>query len=164
MKEFILIRNNHPITNDLLIAKAFGKRPTDIKRTIRNLNCSIDFRERNFTLTSYIDKQGKKRPTYEITKDGFVLLVMGFTGKRAIDFKIAFIEAFNEMERFIHSNLDELNKICHQFELGKLNVSHAARFMVHWKKTKPIMLNKINCINKTLQQDLFEDLLKEGGV
>lgn len=75
------------------IAEAFGKRTSDLKRLIRKLPCPKHFSERNFTLTSYIDKQGKQRPMYEITKDGFVLLVMGFTGERAIEFKIRYIEA-----------------------------------------------------------------------
>ncbi|MGK5615600.1 Rha family transcriptional regulator, partial [Proteus mirabilis] len=54
--------------------------------------------QRNFSLSEYIDSTGRKLPLYEMTKDGFVFLVMGFTGKKAAQFKEAYIAAFNRME------------------------------------------------------------------
>lgn len=155
MKDYILIRSGQAITTDLLIAKAFGKRASDLKRIIRSLPCPDDFRERNFTQTTYVDQQGKKQPMYEITKDGFVLLVMGFTGKKAIDFKIQYIEAFNSMENYLNIRFDQFNEICQRYETSKDSVSHSARCMAFWKNDKPILLSKINHLKRVLQLDLF---------
>lgn len=60
--------------------------------------CSEDFRNGNFAEPSYINSQNKKQPMYQITKDGFVLLVMGYTGEKAMKFKEDYIKAFNKME------------------------------------------------------------------
>ena len=64
-----------------------------------------DFFKDNFKRTTYINKQNKKQPMYLMTKDGFTLLVMGYTGEKAMRFKIAFIKRFNEMEQFIRAHL-----------------------------------------------------------
>lgn len=64
-----------------------------------------DFSQSNFGFAEYTDEQGKKRPMYEITRDGFTLLAMGFTGKKAMEFKIKYIEAFNAMEKSIKGSV-----------------------------------------------------------
>lgn len=63
---------------------------------------AAEFLAANFRLSEYTDAQGKPRKQYIITKDGFALLAMGFTGAKALQFKIAYINAFNRMERLIH--------------------------------------------------------------
>src|SRR5690606_10053082 len=64
---------------------------------------SAEFNERNFALVTYKDAKGERRPEYLMTKDGFAILAMGFTGKKAMRFKEAYIRRFNEMETFIRS-------------------------------------------------------------
>lgn len=161
MKDFIAIQNGQAVTTDLLIAKAFNKRPSSIRRAIKNLNCSEEFRLHNFAHTSYVDQQGKKQPSYLITKDGFVLLVMGFTGKDATDFKIQYIEAFNEMEKYLQNEFRQFNQICQNFNLRKDDVSKSARNMVFWKRDKPVLLNLIEKSRKRLQLDLFKNNAKD---
>lgn len=65
------------------IAEHFGKRHDVVLRAVRNLECSENFRLHNFAESSYTNEQGKKMPCYRITRDGFVFLAMGFTGKEA---------------------------------------------------------------------------------
>ncbi len=96
--------NNEAVTNSRLVAECFEKRHSDILRAIEKLNCSKEFSQRNFALTSYIDRQGKNRPEYFITKDGFTMLAMGFTGAKAMQFKEAYINAFNKMEHLLKGN------------------------------------------------------------
>lgn len=60
-----------------------------------------EFAARNFFLTEYTDEQGKPRKQYILTRDGFTLLAMGFTGAKAMQFKVAYINAFNRMEELI---------------------------------------------------------------
>lgn len=66
---------------------------------------SAEFAERNFTLIDYTDTQGKPRPEYLLTRDGFTLLAMGFTGTKALQFKVAYINAFNRMEMLLRGGL-----------------------------------------------------------
>lgn len=86
------------ITTSLKIAEKFGKEHTHILRDIRDMKCSDTFRESNFGLSSYKSAQGKTLPMYEVTRDGFILLAMGYTGKEAMRFKEDYINAFNAME------------------------------------------------------------------
>lgn len=92
-------KENIPTTNTRIVAELFGKRHDNILRSIKQMYMPADFRRLNFEESSYINEQNKEQPMYEMTKDGFVLLAMGFTGKKAMDFKVKYIEAFNEMER-----------------------------------------------------------------
>ena len=85
------------------VAETFNRRHDDILRAIRNLGCSEEFNLRNFAETSYKDQWNRKQPEYLMTRGGFVLLAMGFTGKKAMAFKEAYIQRFNEMEGFIQS-------------------------------------------------------------
>jgi Rha family phage regulatory protein len=97
----IFVKDNVPVVSSRDIAERFEKEHYTVLRAIENLECSEDFRRRNFAASSYINKKNKSQPEYLITKDGFAFLVMGFTGKKAASFKERYIEAFNNMVEFI---------------------------------------------------------------
>lgn len=100
----ITIINGQAVTSSQAIADYFTKRHADVIRKIESLECSTEFSQRNFASAEYTDEQGKRRPAYQITRDGFAFLAMGFTGKRAAQFKESYINAFNRMEsRIRHS-------------------------------------------------------------
>ena len=82
------------------IANVFGKEHSKILRDIRALP-QDDFNQANFGLVEYTDKKGEKRPEYLLTRDGFSMLVMGFTGEKAYLWKVSFIEAFNKLEQTV---------------------------------------------------------------
>ena len=98
----LLIADGQPKATSLQVAGHFGKRHRDVLRAIRDLDCSDDYRERNFALTMQAipGPKGALRdePMYRITRDGFAFLAMGFTGKEAARWKEAYITAFNAME------------------------------------------------------------------
>jgi len=81
----------------LKIAEVFEKRHTDILRAIDNLP-NDGFKSSNFKFDTYFDKKGEQRRMFSLTRDGFSLLVMGFTGEKAYQWKIEFIKAFNTIE------------------------------------------------------------------
>ncbi|WP_412612633.1 Rha family transcriptional regulator [Candidatus Pseudoruminococcus sp.] len=81
------------------VAEVFGKEHKNVLRDIETLQCSEDFRKLNFEPTSYTDSWNRKQKEYIMTRDGFTLLVMGYTGEKAMQFKEAYIKAFNEMEK-----------------------------------------------------------------
>lgn len=94
----LIKRDNKIVVSSREIAENFEKLHKDVLKAIRNIECSEEFRERNFAPSSYYNEQNKKQPEYLITRDGFTMLAMGFTGKKAMQFKEAYIEAFNKME------------------------------------------------------------------
>ncbi len=91
----VRIACGQPTTTSVVIAEKFGKRHDTVLRSIRKLECSTDFRLRNFAESSYLSEQGKEQPCFSITRDGFSFLAMGFTGKEAAQWKEKFIDAFN---------------------------------------------------------------------
>lgn len=96
--------NNEAVTSSRLVAEYFGKRHDSVTRAIRNLNCSKEFNDHNFAVVNYTDKKGETRQEYLMTKDGFTILAMGFTGAKAMQFKEAYINAFNKMQNLLKSN------------------------------------------------------------
>ena len=91
------------MTTSRVIAEKFGKNHRDVLRAIKNLDCSAEYHQRNFAQV-LIDVPGhrgaiRKMPMYSITRDGFIFLVTGFTGKKAATWKEKFIGAFNAMEK-----------------------------------------------------------------
>jgi Rha family phage regulatory protein len=94
----ITLKSSIPVTNSRDVAAFFGKRHANILQSLDALECSPEFRQLNFQSATYLDAQDKPRPSIDMTKDGFVFLVMGFTGRKAAAFKEAYIARFNEME------------------------------------------------------------------
>ena len=112
VQDFVQIKNSQTVTTSEFIAQAFKKRHNDVLRNIDNLLADIDpaFAAQNFRETEALRDNpltgGKtKSRAYELTKDGFMLLVMGFTGKAALAIKIAYIQAFNQMAQMLSGSL-----------------------------------------------------------
>ena len=102
MSELAIVfeRDGRPLTTSRNVAEHFGKQHKNVIRDIQNIVCDVgdDFNRLNFELVDYRDAKGESRPEYLITKDGFTLLAMGYTGAKAMQFKVAYINAFNKME------------------------------------------------------------------
>ncbi len=99
------------VVSSLDIAETFEKRHADVLRDIEKLGCSKEFRERNFAFSEYkVEGNNKTYPEYLITRDGFTLLVMGYTGEKAMKFKEAYIRQFNAMEKALQGKLIEREK------------------------------------------------------
>ena len=149
--------------DSLYVAEFFEKNHKEVLRDIRNIaspnsGLSKEFAERNFALGSYKDKQNQKRPCYYITRDGFTILVMGYTGKKALRFKELYIRRFNEMEELIKS----LVKARTEFPLLTENIK-----LLH-EKPKPYhfsnecdMINRI-VLGKSAKQFRLENNLEKG--
>ena len=98
------------VVTSLDIAETFGKEHKNVLRDIKQLECSDEFGQLNFEPSSYINQQNKEQPMYFITRDGFTLLVMGYTGEKAMKFKEAYIRQFNAMEKALIGKLKEREK------------------------------------------------------
>lgn len=94
----VTIENGRAVTTSVAVAEYFRKLHKNVIQKIETLECSPEFNRLNFKPVDYTDAKGEKRPAYQITKNGFVFLVMGFTGKKAAAFKEAYIAEFDRME------------------------------------------------------------------
>lgn len=101
----VRLSGNRLITTSLAVSHAFGKKHKDVLRAIQLIECSAEFNRRNFAPVSYTDGKGEQRPAYEITRDGFVFLCMGFTGAQAAVWKEKYIAAFNSLEAEVVARL-----------------------------------------------------------
>lgn len=99
-KEEILTANSRDV------AEHFEKDHKHVLESIRNLTAENSATKSMFIETSF-ESRGKFYPQYELTRDGFSLLVMGFTGAKALEWKLKYIEAFNEMERELKRLFEE---------------------------------------------------------
>jgi Rha family phage regulatory protein len=94
---FVFASNDDIKTTSLLVAEKFGKLHKNVLQSISRLECSEEFSRLNFQPRDYIDERGKTQSMFEMTKNGFMFLVMGFTGKQSAQIKEAYINAFDAM-------------------------------------------------------------------
>lgn len=100
MNELVIMKDQQAVTTSLQVAEVFGKNHRDVLRTIDDLKDVRNFTQM-FSDGIEPDSYGRDRRIYYMNRDGFTLLAMGFTGKKALDFKLKYIEAFNNMEKAI---------------------------------------------------------------
>ena len=115
--------NDQAVTSSLLIAEKFGKEHKNVMQSIRNLiggtaeNSAI---AEMFSESTYLNGQNKEQPMFLMNRDGFTLLAMGFTGKKAMQFKLEYIKAFNSMEAQIKAS----QKPKSQLEILQMSINH----------------------------------------
>lgn len=119
-------------TTSLIVGEMFEKEHKNVLRDIRNFECSEKFMRANFEPVEYVDAKGEKRPAFNITRDGFSFLTLGFTGKKAAAWKEKFLEAFNAMEKVLLHNSKpiEHNEGMERviFPKKTITVSHSTHF------------------------------------
>lgn len=97
----IIERHGHVWTTSLDIAAKFHKKHKNVLQAIENLECSEQFTRLNFQPSEYKDSTGRNLKMYLMTRSGFSILAMGFTGKEAIQWKEKYIHAFDAMEQAV---------------------------------------------------------------
>lgn len=97
MNELVKIKNNQVVVSSRQVAEKFGKLHKDVLENIRQILVA-EFSAAKFFQETTFENRGKQYPEYLMNRDGFSLLVMGFTGKDALHWKMKYIAAFNEME------------------------------------------------------------------
>lgn len=117
-------KNARMRVDSLFVARAFGKVHKHVLRDIEKITAptsglSDEFVKLNFERSNYKDSTGRKLPCYLLTRDGFTMLVMGYTGNKAMQFKEAYIRRFNEMEAEIDNRLSQK----HDFPLLTANIA-----------------------------------------
>lgn len=144
--DLVEIENGQPVTTSLKIAELFGKNHKEVLRDIREKilpHITDDFNERNFAPVDYRDGKGQYRPMYYLTRDGFTMVAMGYTGPKAMQFKEAYINEFNKMEAMLQKtrpNADDL-------------INQAAT-----KITSKLFPQFVKTVSSTLSKDIVEQI------
>ena len=101
MNNLVYLKNDEPVCSSLQVAEKFGKEHRNVLQNVDNLIAENLAVKSMFKLSSYKADNGQSYRQFYMNRDGFSLLVMGFTGKKALDWKLQYIKAFNQMEKFI---------------------------------------------------------------
>lgn len=110
MDELVIMHDQQAVTTSLILAEAFGKQH---KHVLEVISSKINSAENSaqykkmFAEATYTDKSGKQNKMYYLNRDGFTFIAMGFTGKKADEFKLKYIEAFNKMEQIVRQELPQ---------------------------------------------------------
>lgn len=103
MDKLVVVKNKQVVVSSRQVAEHFGKLHKDVLETIRTKISSAENSAQWFYETYYKDKSGKKNPEFLMNRNGFAFIVMGFTGSKAAEWQVKYIEAFDEMEKELHS-------------------------------------------------------------
>lgn len=159
--DLVTINNGQAVTTSMKIAEYFGKKHQHVMEKIRTLLAELpsEWGVSNFRQSSYFNVQGKEQPCYEMTKDGFTLLAMGFTGKKAIEFKLNYINAFNTMIEIIQNqgiSLQQQYLIADKEFKTASEIASNAGFTLNYvgKKVKPEKKQKRDSLFARLQMAL----------
>lgn len=159
LSEFVTLNDTTLTTDTRRVAKHFHKRHDTVLRAFDRLGCGEEFSRRNYAAATEADEQGKPRRIIRMTKDGFVLLAMGFNGAKAMEMKIAYIDAFNSMaEQLQRIGLSLWNQ---RLELEKMDAtsfmwaSFGAKRMVERKKALPEIRDERQRLRNEMEPALF---------
>lgn len=163
--DFIATDGERLTTTSQQVAMAFGKQHKNVMRDIRMLLAQLPEEDRlpNFepTVEMRTNPSGGKSiasPAFIISRDGFALLAMGFTGKKALGFKVAYIKAFNAMAAYLKNQRDGLRFRCMELELedadSKRRGSHHAKGLNQRKLEKRVIDPELNELREKVQPKL----------
>lgn len=157
IEALVISKGNELKTDSRKVAMAFGKRHAHVIRDIRKIieQLPTDFTQSIFGLSEYTDKTGRKLPMYEMNKDGFMLLTMGYSTHEAMQIKVAYIQAFNEMRHKLDNiNTSLISKLLAALEAEKQSAalaSMAGRILRERRDEKPANQIRIEHYEQQIQ-------------
>jgi Rha family phage regulatory protein len=165
-RPYVEVINGQIKTTSLKIAEHFNKRHDNVLDKIKKLDCSPEFSALNFKVAEYTDEQGKKRLAYEMTRDGFTFLAMGFTGKEAAKWKESYINAFNKMAEELHKPRHGLKVLPKQADdlppevIAAIDARAMAMSIRHYDKYKSELRKAIQSWAQHLTGDCLVNFVK----
>lgn len=166
MNDIILsTQNGEPVVSSRQIAESFGKNHRDVLRAVDNLKEDVrNFAQMFFEGTDQ-DSYGREQRAYLMNRDGFTLLAMGFTGKAALEWKLKYIAAFNEMEK----------KLTEQPQLTRSQLLATALIAAHEEleekdkqietmKPKALFADAVSASNQSILVGEMAKLLSQNGI
>lgn len=179
MNNLVIMKDRQAVTDSLKVAESFDKKHKNVLQNIQNLAAENSATKKMFVESTYVNR-GKEYPMIYMNRDGFTLLAMSFTGMKALDFKLKYIQAFNEMEKRIRQPKSERLEIMRKNSATKRagvlykiamatdsNISrqkllHKAAEALTGEKLVPVMQDKYYSVEEVGQQlSLPTDLIDE---
>ncbi|WP_312399918.1 phage regulatory protein/antirepressor Ant [Chryseobacterium sp.] len=167
--DLVFKNNENIVTNSLLVAEKFGKEHKHVLDAIREL---LRTAENSALLTffqemTYTTVQNKELPLYIMNRDGFTLLTMGFNGKKALDFKLEYINAFNQMEKSLKSldfsNPDTVLLLAQNWKEEQTKRIEAERVNEE-NKPKVIFADAVSASKTSILIGELAKILKQNGI
>lgn len=163
-RQLVTAQDDQITTTSRKIAELFGKQHYNVLRAIDNLACDKEFTQLNFECVDFIDKNGDSRREFNITKDGMCFLVMGFTGKKAAEFKVTYINAFNWMADMLRQRADidfMMGDFSRRESASIGNGSFHGRGLAQRKQEKYALASEYQAIEQKLQMVI--ELVQQKG-
>ena len=156
MNNLVEVKKEKIYCKSNMVAEIFEKRHDHVLRDIRELlkTCSREFSLPNFE-ESFYKVKGREYPCYNLTKDGFAMLAMGFTGEKAVQFKELYINKFNEMERALTSQ--KMAKLEFKDLTDNICLLHEEVKNYHFS-------NELNMINKIVLKMTAKEFRKANNI
>lgn len=156
--QFMVERHdNKIITTTLKVAEFFGRAHKNVMQSIKRMDCSDEFLTANFSAVKF-QHRGNEYNAYEMTKNGFMFLVMSFTGKKAARIKEAYISAFDWMTEQLHLEAStvtaELNEATRAFLQAESKASDYGRGLRQWQDLKPELEGRLEHLKAIAQMPL----------
>ena len=155
MQDLVHVENGKVTVTSKQVADHFGKVHRNVMRDIAaELKTAGEFGLLNFEQSSYISLQNKELECYSMTRDGFSLLAMRFTGEQSQQWKIKYIEAFNQMEKMLSgedSVMRQFDKAIKLMEEDKAIASGCGKGLQAWKETRKDHIAKIEDLRNKAQ-------------
>lgn len=168
MNELVIMHDQQAVTTSLKVAEVFEKNHRDVMRSIEGLRKNAQA-ERMFAKSTYIHPQNHQEfPMAYMNRDGFTLLAMGFTGKKAMQFKLKYIEAFNAMERQLTAKQDSY-MIADPIERAKRwieeqKVLQETQKQLEIAKPKILFADSVASSETTILIGVLAKIIKQNGV
>lgn len=166
MTDIILsTQNGEPVASSRQIAESFGKEHKDTLESIRQILAAENSATKSMFYETTFENRGKQYPMYLMNRDGFTLLAMGFTGKAALEWKLKYIAAFNEMEKHLaqRPQLSRAELMAQALIAAHDELEHKDRQIAELTP-KGIFADAVNASKKSILVGELAKLLCQNGV
>lgn len=165
-----------PVTTSRMVARIFNKEHSKVTRDIVHIQekCSDEFNTANFGDIKYRDNRGRTQLEFIMTKDGFTLLVMGYTGTKAMEFKLDYISKFNEMEAQLNQPLSDDLIVLRALEIATSRLKEKEKIIEEQKpkveyyeevlNSSTLITTSVVAQNLGMTARKLNQILKEKGV
>lgn len=158
MENLVMVSSGKAFVTSNAVADKFEKEHRNLMRNIKSLiESQPDFGSLNFERTTYTTGQNKTHECYNMTRDGFCMIAMSLTGKKAEQWKVKYINAFNKMEIALVEmvpTLESLNQIVKKSESDKKIASACGSQLAKYKKVKKSNEENLNSAIHSVQISL----------
>lgn len=168
-EQLVIMRDQQAVTSSLKVAEVFGKEHRHVMDSIRNLTAENSAVKKMFSESKYFNSRNQEWPMYYMNRDGFTLLAMGFTGRKAMSFKVKYIDAFNRMEAELKRRHQDSYMIEDPVERAKKwieeeTIREKQAQQIEEMKPKALFADSVTASDSTILVGELAKVLKGNGI